>query len=116
MCTSCRIRSARGETSSRFPMGVATRYSFPTPRDPRRGGCGAPYAAGASVIRKALAGAVAGLVASWAMETFQAAWTTKAAHVERGRIRTDLPQYSAAGGERSTLRVARAVAEPMPDQ
>src|SRR5258706_15076194 len=29
MCASCRMRSARGETSSRLPIGVATRYSFP---------------------------------------------------------------------------------------
>ena len=84
------------------------------------------------MIRGALAGTVAGLVASWAMESFQAAWTPT--QVEPSKIPTrdaaerrhgprrgpsdpaliDLPQHGVVGGEPSKLRVARAVAEPAP--
>ena len=57
------------------------------------------------MIRGALAGAVAGLVAAWAMESFQAAWTRPSQTVE--------PAASRRRDGQATVNVATAVAEPM---
>ncbi len=85
------------------------------------------------MIRGALAGALAGLIASWAMESFQAAWTNAGKQWLRQRVlmredagrrrgakggpedpaRMDLPQNGDPAEERSTVKVASAVAEPI---
>jgi hypothetical protein len=84
------------------------------------------------VLRGALAGALAGLVASWAMESFQAAWTSAGRQWQRQRVLMrdagrrrgakggpddpagmDLPQDGELAEEPSTVKVASAVAEPI---
>jgi hypothetical protein len=82
-----------------------------------------------------MAGAVAGLVAAWAMESFQIAWTNTTTHVVRQRVlvregagdrrgakdehedpaRMD-PPPEGNGEEPSTVKVATAVAEPLIDR
>lgn len=85
------------------------------------------------MVRGALAGAVAGLIASWAMETFQASWAKAAEQIERQRVltregagrrrgakggpedpaRMDLRSDDGPAEEPSTVKVAAAVAEPV---
>ena len=89
------------------------------------------------MIKGAIAGALAGLVASWAMEAFQASWSNATKQLERqkvlmredaGRRRgakggpddpavQDLPRDDAGPvDEWSTVKVAKAVAEPVLDR
>jgi len=85
------------------------------------------------VLRGALAGAVAGLVASWAMESFQASWTNASEQIQRQRVLMregsgrrrgakggpedpavmDLPKEEGPQEDPSTVKVASAVAEPI---
>jgi len=87
------------------------------------------------VLRGALAGAVAGLVASWAMESFQASWTNASEQIQRQRVLMregsgrrrgakggpedpavmDLPKDEGPQEDPSTVKVASAVAEPILD-
>ena len=88
------------------------------------------------MIRGVLAGAVAGLIASWAMESFQAAWTNSGKQWQRQRVlmregsgrrrgakggpedpgRMELPEDGEPAEEPSTVKVASAVAEPILDR
>ncbi len=87
------------------------------------------------MLQGAIAGAVAGLIASWAMESFQAAWSTASTQLERDRVLTragagrrggakggpedpavtDLPPRYGDGAP-ATARVASDVAEPVPER
>jgi putative membrane protein len=88
------------------------------------------------VIRGALAGALAGFIAAWAMESFQAAWTNAGKQWARQRVliregagrrrgakggpedpaRIDLPPDGEPAEEPSTVKVASAIAEPVLDR
>jgi putative membrane protein len=87
------------------------------------------------VLQGALAGAVSGLIAAWAMESFQAAWTNAGDQIQRQRVLTregagrrrgakggpedpaamDLPRED-GHAEPATVKVASAVAEPLLDR
>lgn len=89
-------------------------------------------------MKGAIAGALAGLIASWAMEAFQASWANATKQIARQRVLTregagrrrggkggpedpavqDLPRESDDGQaeEPSTVKVASAVAEPILDR
>jgi hypothetical protein len=85
------------------------------------------------VVKGAIAGALAGLIASWAMESFQAAWTNATKQIQRQRVLMregagrrrgakggpedpavqDLPRSDGQQEEPATVKAAAAVAEPI---
>ena len=70
------------------------------------------------VVKGAIAGALAGLLASWAMEAFQGSWANATTQIERHRMVTREGAGRRRGGtggpeEPSAVKVASAVAEPV---